>query len=163
MLLFRLKRQQCGFIHAPSVVLFSSMATSKHFSIIECLRRNGSTIVLPQREKSEEFKSERNSSSLSCLIHYLIVCVFISIDFFFFNIKTDGEKITCSLLNTGTITAGAHILYQMNNAIHKWWKISKACFLLLILLVSWISGALLGTAGDLYDTFSEKERSDDWC
>lgn len=40
-----------------------------------------------------------------------------SIDFFL--LKTDGEKITCSLLNTGTITAGAHILYHMNNAIPK--------------------------------------------
>lgn len=132
LLLFRLKRQQCGFIHAPSVVLFSPMATSKHFSIIECLRRKGSTIVLPQRErkkknqKSSEVK-EILSHSVGCLIHYLIVCVFISIDFFFpfFFFKTDGEKITCSLLNTGTITAGTHILYQMNNAIHKRCKFQR--------------------------------------
>lgn len=51
LLLFRLKRQQCGFIHAPSVILFSPMAASKHFRIIDCLQKNGSTIVIPQREK----------------------------------------------------------------------------------------------------------------
>lgn len=142
LLLFRLKRQQCGFIHAPSVVLFSPMATSKHFSIIECSWRNGSTIVLlqsgrkkqnkPQQKNETKQKKPQKSSkvkeilshSVGCLIHYLIICVFISIDLFFF-FKTDGEKITCNLLNTGTITAGAFILYRMNNAIHKRWKFQR--------------------------------------
>lgn len=72
-------------------------------------------------EKGKKIKSSKVkeifSHSVGCLIHYLIVCVFISIDFSL--LKTDGEKITCCLLNTGTITAGAHILYHMNNAIHK--------------------------------------------
>lgn len=90
LLLFRLKRQQCGFIHAPSVVLFSPMAASKHFSIIKCLRSNGSTIVLPQREKNQKSSKVKEilSHSVGCLIHYLIVCVFISIDLFpFFFLK----------------------------------------------------------------------------
>lgn len=78
--------------------------------------------ILPQSREKEIKKSSKVkeifSHSVGCLIHYLIVCVFISIDFFFL-LKTDGKKITCSILNTGTITAGAHILYHMNNAIHK--------------------------------------------
>lgn len=69
-----------------------------------------------KKKKSSKVK-EILSHSVGCLIHYLIICVFISIDLFF--LKTDGEKITCNLLNTGTITAGACILYRMNNAIHK--------------------------------------------
>lgn len=83
--LFRLKRQNCEFIYAPSVVLFSPVATSKHFSIIECLGRNGSTIF--SLREGKKFKSSKVkeifSHSVGCLIHYLIICVFISIDFFF--------------------------------------------------------------------------------
>lgn len=74
LLLLRLKRQQYEFIHAPSVVLFSPMATSKYFSIIECLLRNANIIVLPQRGNQKSAKVKVILSlSVGCLIQYLIV------------------------------------------------------------------------------------------